>query len=133
MSLSVYPVFERSLKRSSKPIACEILGDCFGILDELSAEAGLTPISGFGDNREIPEGFDGPPEALDELLGPCNAWFDSTAGVAALQALAKTLISRHDFANRLEDPEGVVSELRELASLLEAAASEGVRFRLKLG
>jgi hypothetical protein len=89
-------------------------------------------MSSFGDSREVPDDFEGPPEALDALLGPCKDWYDSGIGASALLAIGEAITSRPDLASDLEDPDQLATELRDLACLLEAASAQGVRFRLEL-
>jgi len=132
MGVLVYPVFERDVKLPPARTTGEFLGRYFETIDEIAERAGLTPLSAYGDTREVPDGFRGTPEELDELLGPSDAWFDARAGASNLTALAALIGSRPDVAARLRNPGDVIDELKDLAQQLSIAATAGSRFRLDL-
>jgi hypothetical protein len=131
MGMMLYPVFD-----SPTSISSETTGEFLAaVLEELDAAAdrlGLVRITEYADNRPIPEDFDGDPADLQEEMGPCDDWFDAAEGKRAVSALADALQANSaDF--HLDDArEGVEHELRDLAEVLEKAASEGIRFRLEL-
>jgi hypothetical protein len=52
------------------------------------APAKLTPIRAFAGNRLVPDGFDGDPDELDEVMCELTEWLDPAQGMAAMQALA---------------------------------------------
>jgi hypothetical protein len=132
MGLSVVLVFERSFPTPPRVTNGELLAESFGPLDDIAHAVGLRPMSSFGDNRDVPQDFEGPPEALNELLGPCTDWYDAGIGASALLAIGDAITSRPDVAQDLEDPLRLAAELGDLARLLETAAAHGVRFRLEL-
>jgi hypothetical protein len=132
MSLSIYPVFNPAASETEFEGLGEILALEFGTLDELAEEYSLTSLTAFADTREVPEDFDGPPEDLEELLGPWEDWFACPDGQAAAEALAELIADDPDIAGRLKTPEAVIQELRSLAQALETAGIKGARFRLEL-
>jgi hypothetical protein len=133
MGLSVRPVFEKPLNLPRTESTGEFLGASFEALDEIALENNLSPLSAFGDTREVPDDFDGDPDTLDEVIGPCTDWFDSSKGVASLSRLQDLLATRKELASRLDGPGEVIAELQDLVRQLQVAAAKGIRFRLELG
>ena len=132
MSLGIYPVFETDLKGTRFESSGEALAANFEALEKIAKSAKITPLTAFADNRPIPEDFDGDPDELDEVMGECTEWFDSTLGQVSMQRLADYFKANQKAAKRLEDPSWVVTELEELARVLGAAAGQGVKFRLEM-
>ena len=132
MSLGIYPVFDPDLEGTRFEMSGESLAENFEALDKIARSAKLTPLTAFADNRPIPEDFDGDPDELDEVMGECTEWFDSTLGQVSMQRLADYFKANQKAAKRLEDPSWVVTELEELARVLGAAAGQGVKFRLEM-
>lgn len=104
----------------------------YEILDDLAVEIGVTPLSGFGDNRMVPEGFDGTPDELDALLGPSDAWFDASAALSSLQQLRANL-DRREADIPAEDRSILAAEIDELLPSLAVAATRGVRIQFDVG
>ena len=105
----------------------ETLAADLGELEELAADANLTPLSAFMDNRDVPEDFDGEPEELAEAMGPWDEWFEPSDGVAALEALAASV-------DELAEGEALAAELRDIARVVGVAAKRrGMKFRLEMG
>lgn len=129
MSLGLIPIFSPEGAGSFEGLG-EALAQDLEALEELAYSAGLTPLSAFADQRDIPEDFAGDPEELDELLGPCTDWFDSALGADAVDALRAGIDSRAGRAIAFEESEGVVEELTALAACLRRAALGGAKFRL---
>ena len=131
MGMILFPVFDAPMSISSET-TCEFLAAFLEELDAAADRLGLVRITEFADNRPIPEDFDGDPADLQEVMGPCDDWFDAADGQRAVSALAYALQANPaDF--ELDDArEGVEHELRDLAEVQEKAASEGIRFRLEL-
>lgn len=132
MSLAIYPVFETDLKGTRFESSGEALAANFEALEKIAKSAKITPLTAFADNRPIPEDFDGDPDELDEVMGECTEWFDSTLGQVSMQRLADYFKGNQKAAKRLEDPSWVVTELEELARVLGVAAGQGVKFRLEM-
>jgi len=132
MSLGIYPVFESKLTGTKFDALGEVLAANFEVLDKIARSAKLTPFTAFADNRPIPDGFDGDPDELAEVMGEWTEWFDSSQGRAAMLALADHIKASPKAAKRLDEAGGVVEELEEMARALEAAATQGVRFRLQM-
>lgn len=102
------------------------------LLDRIADSHGITRITAFADDRSVPEEFDGPPEELDDLLGPWDAWFEPGAGRVATQALADLIREKPQVSEKLEDAAEVVFELQELIRVLGIAEKQGARFRLEM-
>jgi hypothetical protein len=133
MSLLMVAIFERDVKLLAPKTSGEFLGRSFDMLDEIAIERGLAPLSSFADSREVPEGFSGTPDELDELLGPCTEWHDGNSGAAALSQLAMLVSSDTKARARLGAAvDEIAAELRDLAAQVAMAARAGVRFRLDL-
>ena len=132
MSLGIYPGFEPGLHDAKFDALGEVLARSFPTLDKIADAYGLTRFTAFADNREVPDDFDGPPDELEELLGPWNEWFDPEKGRVAFRVLAKLIGSTPEVAKNLEDSEHVVEELEELVRVLEIAHKEGAKFQLEM-
>jgi hypothetical protein len=129
--MCLYPVFEHATRVSGKTTG-EFLAAFVDELETAADTLGLTPLSAFADSRPVPEGFDGDPDELEELMGPCQEWFEPADGQQAVAALLDGMEADPE-AFQLDDArEGVECELRDLAGILRQAASESVRFRLEL-
>ncbi len=132
MGLLVYPVFQPEISPISARTTGEFLAAEWPTLDAVAEDRGLKGLSDFADSRDIPEDFDGPPWALDEVLGSCEDWYDASAGRAAINELARLLRSESSVACRFEVPGEVIAELEDLARVLGIAHEAGARFRLAL-
>ncbi len=91
MGLLIYPEFEKELTEPESDATGEWLAVNFEVLDNIAAEANLTPFTAFADSRQIPDDFDGGPDELAELMGEWSEWFDASQGQAAMQALAERI------------------------------------------
>lgn len=132
MSLGIYPVFHPPVSDASFDSHGEDLALEFEALDELAEEYEIPALSSFGDTREIPEDFEGGPDELDELLGPCKEWFDCSQGIAAFESLARVILQNPDAAEALETPEAVADDLMALVEVLKIAKAQGAQFRLEM-
>jgi hypothetical protein len=132
MGLLVYPVYLGSVPPTQTRTTGEFLAAEFPSLDVIAAEHGLTPITAFADPREVPDDFEGTPDELDDLLGPCEDWFSPQEGSRALLDLAKLIRQRGEVAARLESPDEIIEELEDLARQLMVAVKVGAQFRLEL-
>jgi hypothetical protein len=129
MSLLIYPEFDPPLPVEESGTTGEFLARHSEALDDLAIAAGQKPFTAFGDTRDIPEDFDGPPEELDDILGPWTEWFDPAEGLATVRALVRHLKANPTTLRKLD---GVLDELEDLARDLAVAEQEGVRFRLQM-
>jgi hypothetical protein len=131
MGIGICPVFNPRV--ASTHFTCEgrILLCQFEALDAIAIGVGLPPFSSFGDNREVPEGFEGSPDELNNLLGPWNEWFSIAEGLKVVNGIiqAATIGSWREI---LDEPERVVEELEELARTLRIAQATGTTFRWEL-
>jgi hypothetical protein len=133
MSLAIYPVFEPTNPAIESTRLGEVLAREFQTLDKIAQANGLTPLTAFGDDRQIPEDFEGDPDELRELMGPFEEWFSPAESKGAFQALADLIQNRPSAARKLEEPEAVVAELEELVRVLTIAQKYGARFHLEMG
>lgn len=98
-------------------------------LDELAANAGLTPLGAFEsydpeDAVGLLEDFDLPEELADKL--PSVQWFPAAEGLAAVRALAAHLSNSADAA---PDRAKILADLNQIAIELTDADQADVRFR----
>ena len=125
MSLGIYPVFNKKLAGAKFCALGEVLAHNFEALDKIAGNARLKRFTAFADNRPIPEGFDGDPDELKEVMGESTAWFDAADGRAAMQALADYIKTNPKAVEALDDAVGVVRELEEIVRVLAVADAEG--------
>ena len=88
MSLEIYPEFDPPLR--DVETSGQLLAANFEVLDEFAIAAKLKPFTAFGDTRDIPEDFSGPPEELEDILGPWTEWFDPAEGSAGPDGISST-------------------------------------------
>jgi len=131
MAVGIFPIFKPRRASIRFQTDGKILAAEFERLDDLADQLGVPRFSAFGDNRAIPEGFDGDPEALDELLGPFDDWFSPVDGLVTVDALLQAF-DQPETAHRFRQLEDVRLELTEMRRSLEHAAAEGVQFRLEM-
>jgi hypothetical protein len=127
VSLGLIPIFQPEGAAKFSALG-EALADNLDALEELARDKGLVPLSAFADQREVPDGFDGSPDELDDLLGPSDDWFDPLNGANAITKLASYLRTKRPTAIR--NRKAVLKELTALADCLTKAAKRKVRFRL---
>ena len=131
MGAGLWPVFEPPIVDITPAMDGKILLAALEDLDDLAGELGAREVSSFGDNRDVPDDFEGGPEELDDAMGPWDEWFAIEDGVGSFSVLAGAL-EKPSFAERFDDPSGVGAELREMVRCLELARDRGVRFRLEV-
>ena len=132
MGVGIFPVFEPPVPGADFDGDGKLLVRESAKLDRIAISQGLKRLSAFGDNREVPEGFRGDPEELDEILGPWDEWFPVTEGLRTVEGLIRIIRSSSKTAAKLDDPVGVLEELEELARCLRMAKKEDSQFRLEL-
>lgn len=132
MSLGIYPEFNPKLRGTKFEALGEVLARNYQALECVAVAAKIKPLTAFADAREVPNDFDGPPEILDDLLGPWTEWFDPVEGRTAFQALTKYIKENPIATRNLAEAGGVIDELEELARVLAVAEREGARFRLQM-
>lgn len=130
MGVGIYPVFNPPIPNVDFGSDGKLILSEFRGLDDIATSHGLIPISSFGDNRPIPEGFDGDPDELDEILGPWDAWFPISEGLGCIEGLARILRADASLVNASVD---VIEELEGLASCLRKAGESASSFRLEVG
>ena len=132
MSLGIYPVLNPPVPEATFDGLGEVLASQFEIIDELANEHGFTRLTAFADTREIPADFDGPPEDLEQVMGPWEDWFACRDGRVAFESLAQLVTDSPGVAQQLEAPDAVAAELRAFASALEIGERHGSQFRLEM-
>jgi len=131
MGLGLVPIFLGKRPAAFKALG-EVLAQELDALEQIAADRGLTPLSTFSDQRQVPDDFDGAPEDLDDLIGPCTDWFDPAIGAAAVARLIDVLRAPSVAANGLAERDAVIEELTALKACLEKARHTDTKFRLTL-
>lgn len=132
MGAEVFPVFNPRVPAASFDSDGKLLLQEHAALDEIAANLGLTPFTGFGDNREVPEDFDGDPDDLDDILGEWDEWFSIDDGLRTIEGLINAIRNDPAMAGDLEEPDLIQSDLGELASCLRTAREGNAQFRLEV-
>ncbi len=132
MSLGIWPVFETKSPEIKFGSLGEILFSNIDALEAIALSAGITSLTAFMDCRAVPDGFDGDPDELSELLGPWMDWYESAQGVLAVDGLLAQIASNPMASKELDEVEWVKTELDELARTLLTAQTIGTRFRLEV-
>jgi len=132
MSLRIVSVWEPTPAASARrewELAGIIL-DELPELEDLALEFDIAPLSAFGDNREVPEGFTGDPEELERRLGPFQGWFACREGRDAVRGLLQAVHSNRQLADRFDNWIDLELALEALQS--ELGTTPARRFRLEL-
>jgi hypothetical protein len=132
MSLGIYPVFRPKLPAAQFRVLGEVLAAECMTLHSIAEANGIASITSFGDNREIPDNFDGTPEELDELLGPFDDWYEADDAIAAFDAMLELIRTNPYETRAIDDPDNVAKELEELVRVLTIAHRSGSLFHLEM-
>lgn len=132
MGMSVFPVFNPELTGVQFEAEGKLLFDQFEALDAIAEAIDAPRFSSFGDDRPIPEDFDGDEDDLEEALGPWDDWYSPVDGLKMVVALIDAIAEEPECAEQLDFPEEVAAELTEMKRCLEAAVEQGAQFRLEL-
>jgi hypothetical protein len=132
MGVGIFPVFKSKVPRATFNCDGKSLAREYERLDKLARKAKLKLFSSFRDTREIPDGFAGDPEDLEEILGPCEIWYSAEEGLTTIEGLI-ALLQNPKNAMKLGNPEAVLEALEELARCLRLATKKGATFRLEMG
>ncbi|UUO06849.1 hypothetical protein M4951_00710 [Blastopirellula sp. J2-11] len=130
--MSVFPVFNPQLNGVQFEAEGKLLFDQFETLDAIAETIEVARFSSFGDDRPIPEDFDGDEDDLEAALGPWDEWYSPVEGLKTMVAILDAIAEEPDFADQLDQCEHVVEELTEMKACLEAAVEQGAQFRLEL-
>jgi hypothetical protein len=130
MGLGLFPSFKPPLPSVQFDVDGKTLLSELEQLDALATELGVSPLSSFADNREVPHDFSGHPDELDDLLGPWDTWYPPSSAIAPLAQLISSIESSPTVASRFQDPAYLVEELQELLRCLFEAERAKVEFRL---
>jgi hypothetical protein len=133
MGVGFYPVFKPQIEDAVFDLDGKVLARSFKQLDRIASAAGLPAFTSFGDNRPIPEDFDGDPEELEEVLGPWEEWFAITDGLQVIGGILRAINSKLPAARSLKERDEIVEELQQLLACLRIASKRGAQFRLEMG
>ena len=133
MGVEMFPVFNPDVPEAQFRNDGKLLLSEHRKLDDMALENGLTPFSAFGDNRDIPEDFDGDLSELEELLGEWNDWFSIDDGLKTIEGLVAVIEDHPETAKRLREPKYIVDDLKSLVECLRIAQAKGVKFRFEVG
>lgn len=129
MGYGVLPTFMPSRDDTELTSDGGLLAHVFDELEELAEELEVPPLSSFTDNRQPPDGFDGDPDDLLDLLGPWDEWFPVELGISTFSRLADAL-QEPTHAAKLDDAALVREELRDYLECLASVDSTTTKFRL---
>ena len=133
MGQILFPIFNRPNARLRSKTTGEFLAANLEALATIAEQVGVPPLSAFADSRPVPDGFDGSPDELGELLGPCDEWFEPVDGRRTVLAVADAIGSKaQDCGIDAAGIAGIEAELRDVADVLERASVFRLRFRLEL-
>ncbi|TWT87795.1 hypothetical protein [Stieleria varia] len=132
MGAEVYPVFHPRVPAASFDADGKLLLREHAALDSIARELSLTPFTAFGDNRDVPEDFDGDPDELDEILGEWDEWFSIDDGLETIDGMIAAIKTDPKMAGRFEEPDCICSVLESLANCLRIARNEYAQFRFEV-
>ncbi|EMI46619.1 hypothetical protein RRSWK_00858 [Rhodopirellula sp. SWK7] len=132
MGAEVFPVFHPRVPAASFDAGGKLLLREHATLDSIARELNLAPFTAYGDNREVPEDFDGDPDELNDALGEWDEWFSIDDGLKTIDGLIAAIKIDPQVAGRLDDPESIWSDLESLARCLRIAREQNARFRLEV-
>jgi hypothetical protein len=133
MSIGVWPEFKPKVKSIKPTLDGAPLLDAIGVLDDLCTSLGVSRLGSFGDNRKVPEDFDGHPDELEDLLGPWDEWFTIADGLKTIDALLAALAKPDVKLELKHAKDHVVEELADVARCLRLAEKKkNVKWRLEV-
>ncbi len=132
MSMGIWPVFNPAVRTAYPRCTGEVLAKEHEGLDLIADLHRLKRFSDFGDNREIPDGFDGSPDDLEDLLGPFDEWFEVAEGLAVFGALVELIETDASAARLVRRPKRTAKELKDLIRVLKIAEKYHAKFHLEL-
>ncbi len=132
MGVGIYPCFRPHIPEAAFDCDGKVLLAEYEFLDEIAFELGLAPLSSFGDNRPIPEDFDGNPDELTTILGPWDEWFAIHDGAKTVDGLIEALSNGAIRRNKSPHCAIIIVELQELQRCFQAALEKQVMFRFEV-
>ena len=132
MGLGIVPVFNPRTPEASFDQEGKVLLRESENLDDIALSCNIRAFTSFADNRETPEGFEGDPSQLEDILGPWTDWFSPEEGLKVIECLIHMLRSDRKATKMVEEPEYVLVELEEIQRCLEVAARKGASFRFEV-
>lgn len=133
MSLGIYPVFNPDLPAARFQLHGYTMAAEFETLDRIAGAIGLPAFTSFSDSRPVPDGFDGSPDEVLDLMGRCDEWFPTADGLRTVTGLLDAIEGSGEWTDLLSRPEQMTEELRALAESLRTAVRHGSAFRLMIG
>jgi len=133
MAPGIFPIFDKIIDEAIFKIDGKVLLREHQKLDEISVYLGLPRFSSFGDNREIPEGFDGTPDEFEEMIPPFNEWFDVEKGLETVNLIIYGINNNIEIRQKFKIPDILLEELHELSKCLTKAMKYNAKFRLEIG
>ena len=132
MGMGIFPVFnkpglDRWYTSDGKALAVDLPQ-----LDAVAEKLNIRKFSSFGDDREVPEDFDGDPQELDEILGEFDEWYEPKEAIEVFTRLATEIKGPRSSEINLQYPETIVEDLLAIVRCLNAAEEVGAQFRLEL-
>jgi hypothetical protein len=129
MGVGIYPCFKPRIPGAEFACDGKILLREYDFLDDIAREKGFTPLSSFGDRRPVPEGFDGGPDELRQILGPWEEWFPVHNASQTVGGLINALSSNAVYRRESEFVDDLICELQELRRCFKIAAEHQAMFR----
>ena len=130
MTVGFVPSFEPKLAASFEGDGASLFHHA-AVLDAISEERGLPPLTSFADDREPPPDFDGFPEELIEAIGPFTAWFSPTDGLRCVEGL-RAAFEDPSVRSRVAAVDVLLDDLQALHDVLVLAKRRKARFRLEI-
>jgi hypothetical protein len=130
MGAAFWPYFDRKVRSTAYCDEGKVLLREIDALDAVAAESNIKLLSSYADNRPIPDGFDGDPDDLEELLGPFEDWFEIKDGIETCEKLGEEVQTRQHINWAHWDSECVMDCLASLRQALEAGLEANAKFRL---
>ncbi|MFC2172194.1 hypothetical protein ACFLU6_06130 [Acidobacteriota bacterium] len=109
------------------------------LLDEIARNLDLKPLSGFGDNRQVPEDFDGDIDDLEEMMGEYDEWHSISDCISTIDGLIQHIRSNKSDVETeikinyslIESSDFIIDDLEELHRCMVAAKSQTDSFRFE--
>jgi hypothetical protein len=130
--VALYPEFQPKVANSAYGDEGKVLLSEMDVLSKLAVDAGVKLLMAFGDNREIPEGFDGDPDELEDLMGPFDEWFPATEGLASVEGILALVRSTKKIKWVRYDRDTVMGALELVRDWLNDGAKVKAKFRFEV-
>ena len=132
MGMGILPVFNKPGLDRWYTSDGKALAHDFPHLDELAEKLKIKKFSSFGDDRGVPDDFNGDPDDLDELLGEFDEWYEPMEAIEVFTQLASEILKSDPTESHLQYPDATAEDLLAIVRCLNAAEETGALFRLEL-